>query len=424
MRSVIQSGVFQGDMIAGGNREKVANFAEMLECKIKPAQASQRDPLGVVKNQRFVLACGQEFPRRLMPNLFLNRQQMEQLRLHADAGEQPWADAYQALLVAAELGLQQTPLSVRQNGGSPHFRADVTYVQGQDGVFDEVSNRESFQLGKLLGDTVRDLALAHRLTRDARYADHALILIHTWCINQNTRMFATGRVEDAWTRGGIYGGDVLMFSAFRNLFLAISLLDDYPGWNLTAHAAVRRWVRAMVEPQRELMFFEGIEMYNNWEDDRLAYLATGALALEDLDLLASVFDRWRQIIPMKMTAEGELPRETRRTRSMTYTLRALRDMTFLAEIASQFGVNLYDYSGEGKSLRLALDYATRHLLNMEQWPHPMIRPLANEAAYGLNLTQFELAFARWGDKRYLAVINAWGGRPVMVDHATLLFARP
>jgi len=358
-----------------------------------------------------------------MSNLFLSSQQMEQVRRRVDAGEQPWASAYQALLVAAERGLQQKPLSVRQNGGSPHFRADVTYVQGQDGVYDEDSNRESVQLGMLLGDTVRDLALAHRLTRDARYAEHALILIHAWCINQNTRMFASGRVEDAWTRGGIYGGDVLMFSAFRNLFLAIYLLDDYSGWSLNAHAAVRRWVRAMVEPQREHMFFEGVEMYNNWEDDRLAYLASGALALDDLDLLASVFDRWRQIIPVKMTAEGELPRETMRTRSMNYTLRALRDMAFVAEIASQFGVNLYDYMAEGKSLRLALDYATYHLLHMEQWPHQMIRPLADDAAAGPHLAQFELAYARWGDERHLAVINAWGGRPVMGDHATLLFAQ-
>jgi len=357
-----------------------------------------------------------------MSQLFLSIPQMEQVRKLADAGQQPWAEAYRALINAAEKALQQEPLHVRMNGGSPHFRADAVYVGGKDGVFNETSNLESLRLGTRTGDAALDLALAYRMTREACYAEHALVLIHTWCINQNTRMFAAGRLEDAWTPGAIYGGDVMMFTAFRNLFLAIYLLEDYPGWNLNAHAAVRKWVRAMVEPQRGLMFFQGTEMYNNWEDDRLAYLANGALALDDLDLLSEVFDRWRAIIPMKMTSKGELPRETMRTRSMSYTLRALYDMTYVAEIARQFGVDLYDFNANGKCLKLATDYAAHYLLNMSDWPHQMIRPLAGEQ-HPPRLAHFEMAHAQWGDERYLEVINTWSVRPVLDTHATLLYAR-
>ncbi len=358
-----------------------------------------------------------------MSKLFLTNERMDAVGRRVVAGEQPWASAHQCLLEAAKKGMKQEPLSVRQNGGSPHFRVDASYVRGQDGVLDEQANRDSFHLGKLLGDVTCDLGLAYRLTGEKRYADHALTLIHTWCINQNTRMFPAGQVEDAWTPGGIYGGDVVMFNALRNLFLAIYLLNDYSDWNPSAHAAVRRWVRAMVEPQRELMFYEGSEMYNNWEDERLLYLANGALALDDLDMLDGVFNRWRQIIPMKMTSEGELPRETMRTRSMSYTLRALHDMTYVAEIAQQFGVNLYDYRADGKCLKLALDYAAHYLLHMESWPHPMIRSLPDDATPGQRMGQFELALAHWGEAHYLAAINAWGGRPLQEDHATLLFAK-
>ena len=177
----------------------------------------------------------------------------------------------------------------------------------------------------------------------------------------------------------------------------------------------------MVEPQRKLMFFNGREMYNNWEDARLLYLASGALALGDLDLLIYVFERWRTIIPMKMTDEGELPRETMRTRSMHYTLFALNSMTRVAAMADGYGYDLYDYNINGRSLKLAVDYATRFLPNMEAWPFQMIEPLEAELGRS-SLAVFEMAYGHWRDEAYLRVIDQYGGRPVVNQHASLLYA--
>lgn len=341
----------------------------------------------------------------------------------ARGGKEPWAGAWQQLVAAADKAMDQSPVSLRDNGGSPWFRQDGAYVAGRDGVRDTSANHESSRLASLAGGTALDLALAWRLTGQASYADKALELIHVWCINQNTRMFASGFIVDAWTPGGIYGGDIVMFASLHNLFLAIYLLEDYPGWNLRSHAAVKQWVRDMVAPQRKLMFFEGREMYNNWEDARLLYLAKGALAAGDLDLLCYVFDRWRIIVPIKMTDEGQLPRETMRTRSMHYTLFALDSTTEVAEIARQHGVDLYDYEAGGRCLKKAIDYATGYLLNMETWPFEMLEPLSVDTASLRHLCLFEMAYDHWGDKRYLDVIKAYGGRPVTQMHATLLYGK-
>ena len=358
-----------------------------------------------------------------MPDAYLSPRHLAAVRARVDAGTQPFVAAYEHLVAAADAALNQEPVHVRMNGGSPHFRVDGVYLANQDGVADPDANMDSRKLAGKLSDAASTLALAYQLTDNADYAEHALKLIHTWTINQNTRMFPAGRVEDAWTAGGQYGGDVVMFLSFRGLFLAAYLLDDYPGWDLRARAGVRRWIKAMVDPQRELMFFEGRQMYNNWEDERLLYLALGALAIGDLDLLQYTFDRYHHTLPLKMTDEGELHRETMRTRSMTYSLMSLHGSLMLAEIARAYGQDLYDVSVNGRHLKLAVDYVARALPDMSTWPHKLIKPLEQELKPGARMSVFELAHRQWGDEAYMKIIEQRGGRPVTEDHATLLYAR-
>ncbi len=353
---------------------------------------------------------------------FLNHERFENIRAKVADGIEPFASAHAELLKAAEEALDAPAPSIQQNGGSPYFRQDAAYVPGQDGVKNTEANHESSRLASEFSRLSFDLAVAWKLTDEEKYADRALELIHCWCLNQNSKMFPTGRVDDHRTDGLGYGGDIVMFGSLHRSFLAMYLLDDYGGWDIRAHAATRRWVRRMVDPQRELMFYNGIPMYNNWEDARLLYLACGALFLHDLALLIEVFRRWREIIPVKMTDEGELPRETMRTKSMHYTLFALHSTTFVAEIAKACGEDLYGYEFNGKCLKKALDYAAGYLLDMEKWPFQMLQPLEagkESAAFGT----FEMAHAHWGDRRYLEVLGKWPGRPVHRGRETLLFGR-
>lgn len=356
-----------------------------------------------------------------MSGRFLSHQYIAAIRARVASGQEPPVAAHRALIAAADQALQQDRLSIRDAGGSPRFRQDGVYLDGQDGVRDPAANMEASGLAHCLSRATCDLALAWRFTGDDRYADKALDLIHYWCLDRGSYMFPDGRVEDARTPGGKYGGDVVLFHAFWDLFLACYLLLDYPGWDLLPRAALKSWIGDMIDRQRPLMFFGGVAMYNNWEDARLLYLAQGALVLDDLDLLARVFERWQQILPLKMTDEGELHRETMRTRSMSYTLSSIHATLRIAEIARQHGVDLYDLTVNGRCFRTAVDYAARHLLDMESWPHPMIRPAEEDVSGNAGLGAFELAYRQWGDERYLQVIDTWSARPVVAGHVTLLF---
>jgi len=360
-----------------------------------------------------------------MSGRFLSSQYTERINQRVEAGDEPWAGAYAQLIADADEALDAKPRSVREAGTGRFFRVDGVYVEGRDGVVNTEANMVANNLLRLTARTCHTLALAWRFSDDARYAAKALELIHHWCINRNTYMEPTGMVMGSATPGFEENGDISLFGGCGRLFLAAYLLGDYSGWDLYAQASVRRWVRGMIEPQRELMFFEGRQMYNNWEEARLIYLATGALCVGDMDLLIDVFERWKQLTPLKMTAEGELHRETMRTRSMHYTLFALYSGTLLAEIAGQHGVDLYDYNTGGKCQKLAIDYAAKYLLDMDSWPFEMLSPLSTDRIDKNNawLALFELAHGHWGDRLYLDVINAYGGRPVPVSHATLLYAK-
>ena len=357
-----------------------------------------------------------------MSGRFLSHHYIADIRTRVAEGREPWAAGHQALLVAAREALQQERLCIRDAGGSPHFRQDGVYVEGKDGVRDPGANMESSRLAGRLSRSTLDLALAWRFTDEPRYADKALDLIHFWCINRGSYMFPDGRVEDPRTPDGKYGGDVVLFHAFWDLFLACYLLLDYHGWDLLPRAAVKSWIGNMIDRQRPLMFYDGAAMYNNWEDARLLYLAQGALALDDLDLLSQVFDRWQQILPLKMTDEGELHRETMRTRSMSYSLASIHSTLRIAEIARQHGVDLYDLTVNGRGFRAAVDYAARYLLDMDTWPHEMIHPADEDVRGNASLGAFELAYRQWGDERYLKTIEAWSARPIANGHATLLYA--
>lgn len=344
-----------------------------------------------------------------MTDRILSPADVAHIRQRAGRSGDPCAEALAELLAKADQAGGKKPVHIRENGGSPWYRVDANYIEGKDGVFNAESNTECSRLTHEAGATALDCALAWRLTDEPRYAETALRQIAAWCLDQDTRMFPSGRVVDPFTAGGVhrYGGDIHIFEAFPTFFLACSLMQSCPQWKLAPRGAVKDWIRDMLAPQRGPQFYAGYEMTNNWEDARLRYLACGAAAIDDCELLTYVFDRWRLTLPVKMTPAGELPRETERTRSMTYTLMALFLSTVNAELAWRHGIDNYAYTAQGRSLKLGIDFAARHLLDLKTWPFQLIEPMP--ATLGDRLVIFALAGRRYGTDAYQGVIERWGG---------------
>lgn len=354
-----------------------------------------------------------------MPELYLNARYFQDIGKRIDANDSSIGEAWRSVQHEADtIAIVEDPIRIGDNGGFRDFRSDVTYIK--DGVMHPEANHESVHLLNKVSQRTLNLALAYRISGEERYADRALMWIHRWCIDQDSYMFPDGIVVGPFTPGLRPGGDVGIFLRGADLFLACYLLDSYIGWGLEQRAAVKRWVRSMITPHRELMFYNGQPMYNNWEDARLCYLLKAALFLHDVEIMIEVFRRWREIIPQKMTAEGQLPRETERTRSMTYTLAALNHTIEIAEIARQCGENLYDYAADGKCLKRAIDYAAHYLLHIDDWPFKLIKPLEEELKEKPR-PLFKLAHRYWGDTQYQQVLERWWPETINQGEAALLF---
>lgn len=356
-----------------------------------------------------------------MPDRILSAADVAHIRARAAQPTDPCAGALVELRAKADQACAGKPVNIRMNGGSPWYRVDANYVEGKDGVFNRESNGESSRLTHEAGAIALNCALAWRLTGEERYAGAALRQIAAWCLDQDTRMFPSGRVVDPFTAGGIhrYGGDIHIFEAFPALFLACDLMAGCPQWKLAPRGAVQGWIRDMLAPQRGPQFYAGYEMTNNWEDARLRYLGCGAAAIDDCELLSYVFDRWRLTLPVKMTEAGELPRETERTRSMTYTLMALFLSTVNAELAWRHGIDNYAYTAQGRTLRLGIDFAARGLRDLSTWPFQMIEPLP--ATLGDRLLIFALAGRRYRTDAHQDVIERWGGLSAISPAGRLLW---
>lgn len=354
-----------------------------------------------------------------MPELYLNAPYFSAIRARLDAGDPALTEAWKDVRHEADtVSMVSDPVRLPDNGGYREFRTDVTYAK--DGVIHPDANHESVKLLNQVSQTTLNLALAYRMTGEAQYAERALVWIHRWCIDQDSYMFPHGIVVGPFTPGLRPGGDVGIFLRGADLFLACYLLDSYVGWGLPQRAAVKRWVRSMLAPHHHLMFYNGYPMYNNWEDARLCYLLKGALFLHDVDIMVEVFRRWKETIPLKMTIEGQLPRETERTRSMTYTLAALNHTIEIAEIARQCGEALYDFEAEGKSMKKAIDYCAHYLLHIEDWPFELIKPIEQELK-GRPRALFFLAHRYWGDAQYQQVLDRWWPETKNQGEAALLF---
>lgn len=361
------------------------------------------------------------------PNIFISRTEIDAIKVKVSDQAEPWKSAYDRMLSAADTALGQTPRSVADNGAGAGAEGNIHLYSSDggystDGVYNPKAERNDYRRGMEVGNAMADLGLAYAFTGDKKYADKAIALIRRWCLDPETKMLPTGKNHGPHTAGMKRGGDIELFFTFGQFFYAADLIWNYPGWNPAEKDAFRDWTKSMAQAKKGLMYYKGRPMVNNWEDWRLLYLATAAVVIEDDVLLAYVFDRWKQTKDQAIAEDGHLPIETGRTRSMHYSLFALDPMCQVAEIARHHGVNLYDYSVNGKNLRMLFDFHAQYLkhgVDLGDWPYEMISPHhSNE-----NVAVYELAYSYWKDPKYLEVINAWGGRPMtniwVLDHSSL-----
>lgn len=281
--------------------------------------------------------------------------------------------------------------------GLPYVRRDGERVPGTE-LYSQHSERYDRTRLQRLFDDATVCALAWRVTRERRFAEHAAAMLRCWFIDPRTRMnphltYAQWRPEPNARHAGGYG---LIEMKDLYFFLdAVRLMRRSAALDAGAEDGFRAWLSTYLEwirtgPQGAA---ERAAPNNHGTCFDLQVAAIAAY-LGDMRVLSDTMRSSKARMLAQVAPDGSQPEELKRNRSAHYTSFNLQSWVNLARLAKTAGCDLWGYEGaEQRSLRGALGWLLPRLA-AQIWPYPQVAhfdrsrrvPLAAAARDELGMT--------------------------------------
>jgi hypothetical protein len=250
----------------------------------------------------------------------------------AREGLEPYASAVNDLLEEADRAVERDPQPVNP------------LSQSKDRFLDDTRNAYT-------------LALAWVVSDDDRYARRSAEFIMAWTEGvDQTR-------DTCPDRGGSDCATSLLVSRNAPAFVfAADLLEGSGALSPEDDARLKYWLADLSLPAAS-------ERTNNWGDAGTFMRLAVAAYVGDSAAFTTAVDDWRSLMDL-VTAEGEIPEETRRgSLGLLYTQGGISYKVGAAVIAKRRGIDLWTYEGkEGGTLRAAIDTFARYWEDPEAWP--------------------------------------------------------
>jgi len=295
------------------------------------------------------------------------------------------------VLKAANQYLKEQPVTItastspRSAGGVHDFFSEGDYwwpdPQNPDGPYiqrDGLTNPNNFvdhrRYLMRLSVQVPALAAAWRITKDERYAQHAVRHLHAWFVNEQTRMnpnlqFAQA-IHGRFTGRGIGVIDTIHLVEVAR---AIDILKDSRALNMTELGGIIRWFTDYLQwLTTSKNGIEEREAKNNHGTCWVMQVAAFASLTGDREAIDMGRVRFKTILlPQQMAADGSFPLELERTKPYGYSLFNLDAMAATAQILSTPADNLWTFElPDGRGMRRALAFMTPFIEDKARWRHP------------------------------------------------------
>ena len=275
--------------------------------------------------------------------------------------------------------------SPRSAGGPHDFFSEGDYwwpdPQNPNGPYvqrDGFSNPDNFidhrRYLMRLSLQVPALAAAWRLTRDERFAQHAVRHLRAWFIDAQTMMNPNLQYAQA-----IHG---------RFTGRGIGIIDTIHLVEVARSVEVLRGSHALSQSD--------VEGINKWFSEYLQWLTTHKYGQDERDaknnhgtcwamqvaafahlvgnqeLLDYCRNRFKTVIvPNQIAADGSFPQELRRTKPYGYSLFNLEAMATLCQILSTKSDNLWSFQlPDGRGIGRAMEYMYPYIKDKDKWPLP------------------------------------------------------
>lgn len=250
------------------------------------------------------------------------------------------------------------------NPGGPYVRRDGR------------SNPENFddhrKAMRRLSLQVPALAAAWKLTRERRYADHAVRHLLAWFVDEATRMSPHMRYAQA-IHGHNSGRSIGIIDTVHLIEVAraVETLAGSGAFVDRQLDDVVRWFKDYVHWLVTHPFgLEERDAPNNHGTCWVAQVAAFARLTRDEPLLDFCRARFKGVLVEQMTGNGSFPLELTRTKPYAYSLFNLDALAVVAQLLSTGQDDLWRFESRNRGLRAAVAFMFPYIRDMRSWPLP------------------------------------------------------
>jgi len=250
-----------------------------------------------------------------------------------------------------------------QNPGGPYIQRD-----GMTNPGNFVEHRRALMR---LSVQVPALASAYLITRDERYAKHAIRHLRAWFLDPSTRLNPNLQYAQA-IHGRFTGRGIGIIDTIHlvEVARAIEALKDSRTLSITELGGIAQWftdyLQWMTTSKNGL---EEREAKNNHGTCWVMQVAAFAHLVGDKKLLDYCRERFKTVIVSnQIAADGSFPQELRRTKPYGYSLFNLDAMAAICQILSTPADNLWTFEADGRGIRRAMAYMFPFIRDKKSWP--------------------------------------------------------
>ncbi len=294
------------------------------------------------------------------------------------------------ILTAADRYLRESPVTItatsspRSAGGRHDFFSEGDYwwsdPANPDGPYiqrDGMTNPDNFVEHRRalmrLSLHVPALAAAWSITRDRRYAEHAVRHLRAWFLDAATLMNPHLLYAQA-IKGRVTGRGIGIIDTIHlvEVVRATTVLERAGVMSATEQAGVRDWFsRYLTWMTTHEYGIAERDATNNHGTCWVMQVSEFARYTGRTDLTDFCRTRYKTVlVPNHMAADGSFPRELGRTKPYGYSLFNLDAMATVCQILSNRSDDLWTFElPDGRGIRRALAFMAPYIADKKTWPH-------------------------------------------------------
>jgi hypothetical protein len=246
----------------------------------------------------------------------------------------------------------------------PYIRRD-----GQSNPDNFVAHRKAM---RNLNQWVSTLVAAYQITKEQKYADHALKHLQAFFLDKSTLMNPNLLYAQA-IKGKVTGRGIGIIDTIHLIEIAkaIEVLATFGYLEGAPLTGLKNWFNDYATWLNTHPYgLDEKDHGNNHSTWWAAQVAAFAHLAEREDLLEVARQQFKKLLGEQMAANGSFPDELSRTKPYNYTLFNLEGYAVLCQIASTEKENLWTYETEKGSLEKAWSFMVPYIKDKSTWIKP------------------------------------------------------